>query len=165
MRLLPAEGNGVAFYPLGAGDYRERQPACSSTGALFDVEFEISRDITLFNCRIADAGHIDPAASQRGFERDTVAVGADPVSLNSVGSGKGRRSEEAAAEARSFLVGPVDQPHGEGRFACPVFRTIVFRDGTQTSSPASSPRQPSSQPPFGTESRWLPSTSAFGDAP
>ena len=34
-----------------------------------------------------------------------------------------------------------------------------------TSAPASTPRQPSSQPPLGTESRWLPSTIRSGRAP
>ena len=34
-----------------------------------------------------------------------------------------------------------------------------------TSAPASTPRQPSSHPPFGTESRWLPSTIRSGRAP
>ena len=67
-------------------------------------------------------------------------------------AGGGRRAEERAAEARALLVGPVHEPDGQRR---PAFR----RDAAQHLDPGETFRQPSSQPPFGTESMWPPISS------
>ena len=67
-------------------------------------------------------------------------------------------AEERAAEPRPFLVGPVDEPHGDGRFPLSASRRI-------TSTPATTFSAPSSQPPFGTESMWPPMSTAWSEAP
>ena len=87
--------------------------------------------------------------------RRSIAIGADAVGRDSVCAGECRGAEEAAAEARAFLVGPVDEANGDGRLA-----VVSSADGARTSKPVRTPSAPSSQPPLGTESRWLPRTSA-----
>ena len=63
----------------------------------------------------------------------------------------GGRAEQAAAEARALLVGPVDQlQRDRGRLA------LVRRAGPRARR--STPRQPSSQPPCGTASMCEPTT-------
>ena len=72
--------------------------------------------------------------------------------------GRGR-AEQRAAEPRPFLVGPVDEPDRDGR-ACPPRRS-----GATPRAPATTLRQPSSQPPFGTESIWPPIRTARSERP
>ena len=53
---------------------------------------------------------------ERVRQRDTVGVAPLPQ-LVLVGhrAGRGARAEQRAPEARALLVGPVDEPHGDGR--------------------------------------------------
>ena len=89
-------------------------------GPLLDVEFEVGGDVAAFGGRIADAFDVDLALPQGVFEADAVAIGAGAIGLNGVRAGEGGGPEEAAAEARAFLVGPVHQANGEGRPAVEV---------------------------------------------
>ncbi len=54
------------------------------------------------------------------LEADAIAVGAAAVGLNTVRAGECGGPEEAAAEARALLVGPVHQANGDGRLAVEV---------------------------------------------
>ena len=67
--------------------------------------------------------------------------------------------EQRVAEARALLVGEVDERRPTWRGRGP--RAIV----ASTSAPLSTPRQPSSQPPPGTQSMWLPTTISSSDSP
>ena len=67
---------------------------------------------------------VDVAGGEGGFHGDAVAVGAGAVGGDGVRAGEGGGAEERAAEARAFLVGPVDQADGEGRAA-----VVVAGDG------------------------------------
>ena len=92
-------------------------------------------------------------------QRDAVAVGELPKLVLVGHRARGRaRAEEAAAEARAFLVGPVHEPDRDGRLPSSAIRR-------STSTPATTLRQPSSQPPFGTESMWPPMRTARSDSP
>ena len=59
-----------------------------------------------------------PCARERIGQRDAVAVGERAqLVLVAHRAGGGARAEEAAAEAGTLLVGPVDEAHGHGRLA------------------------------------------------
>ena len=108
-------------------------------------------------------------ARGRGRRRARASASGSAIPSRSVSSrssswsrhraGRGRRAEERAAEARALLVGPVDEPHRRPA-ASP---SAAIRRSTST--PATTFRQPSSQPPFGTESMWPPISSARSDSP
>ena len=102
-----------------------------------------------------------PQRSQRVFHRYAVAIGAHAVSLH-------RRAlpanaddpSRAAAKSRAFFVRPIHQANRHRRLA------VIFRvDAPQNLQPRHHIQAPSSQPPFGTESRCPPISSAFGDSP
>ena len=61
----------------------------------------------------------------------------------------GARAEQAAAEARALLVGPVDELERDAA-------RLLGASARSTSRPPTTLSAPSSQPPFGTESRWPP---------
>ena len=75
-------------------------------------------------------------------------------------AGGGARAEQAAAEARALLVGPVDERRRVSAGGSPARRARAAPPG-----PPSTPSAPSSQPPSGTESRWLPSASSRSERP
>ena len=120
MGLLAVEGDGVALDTLGAEDGGEREAEAFEDGALLDVEFEVGCDVVAFARGVADLGYIYVVGGECGFEGGAVAVGAGAVGGDGVGAGEGGGAEEAAAEARAFLVGPVDDADGEGRAAVGV---------------------------------------------
>ena len=92
--------------------------------------------------------------AERVRQRDAVAVDEPPqLVLVAHRARGGGRAEERAAEARALLVGPVDESHVSGGSPSSAIRR-------STSTPARTLRQPSSQPPFGTESMWPPIRSA-----
>ena len=120
MGFLAVEGDGVALDAFGAEDGGEGKAEALEDGALLDVEFEVGGDVFAFAGGVADLVDVDVAGGEGGFEGDAVAVGAGAVGGDGVGSGEGGGAEERAAEARAFLVGPVDQADGEGRTAIGV---------------------------------------------
>ena len=91
-------------------------------GSLLDMQFQIGAGMAALDGGVPDAVDVDVALAQRVFQADSVAVGAAAVGLDGVRSGKGGGAEEAAAEARAFLVGPIHQANGDGRLAVEVLR-------------------------------------------
>ena len=89
---------------------------------------------------------IDAVLAQRVGERDALSVvqGAQVVLVGHRARRRGR-AEERPAEAGALFVGPVDETHGDRRRPLSAIRR-------STSTAATTLRQPSSQPPFGTES-------------
>ena len=99
-----------------------------------------------------------PVLAQRVRQRDSVAILQRPqLRLVAHGARRGRRAEERAPEAGALLVGPRDEPQSRA--------ARRPRRSASTSTPASTFKQPSSQPPFGTESMCPPISSARSDAP
>ena len=160
MGFLAAEGDGPALHALGSLHDAEGQVEFFQDGALLNVELEVSGEVFLLNSGIADAFDRVPAVTEDGFEGKAVAIGPDAVGFDGVRSGEGRGAEEAAAKASALFVSPIDQLYRDRGLPLYCFARLV-----RTSRPAITPRQPSSQPPFGTESRWLPKTRACADAP
>ena len=72
----------------------------------------------------------------------------------------GRGAEQAAAEARALLVGPVDERH-----ACTGGVPAAADRRAAPRARAITPSAPSSQPPFGTESTCEPTTTVSGRSP
>ena len=109
--------------------------------------------------RVERTVEVDVERRDRVRKRDAVAIDELPQ-LVLVGHRPrcGRRAEQRPAEACTLLVGPVDEPHRDGR-------RPVLGDPAEDLPPASTLRQPSSQPPFGTESMWPPISTARSDAP
>jgi hypothetical protein len=90
--------------------------------------------------RVSDLVDVDVALAQRILKADSVAVGTAAVGLDGVGSGKGGGAEEAAAEARPLLVGPIYQANGDGRLAVEVLcQTAEDLEGGENSETAVEP--------------------------
>jgi hypothetical protein len=95
------------------------------------------------------ASSVTPSLSVRPRSASTVAFPANAADPN-----------RAPPKPRALLIRPVHQLHRHRRPPC-----IRSAKSVSTSSPAITPRHPSSHPPFGTESRWLPTTSARSLSP
>src|SRR5579871_6768394 len=65
---------------------------------------------------------VDAAAPQRVFKANTILVRSPAVRVNRVGARKSRRTEQAAAKSRAFLVCPIDQPNRDRRAAVILVR-------------------------------------------
>ena len=119
--------------------------------ALLDVQLEIR--VRVDRLQLGDARRACDRARRRcrAARREARCPACRPARarrpLQAAAGGRG--SEQAAPETRALFVGPVDdseRPAGR----CPQTRH------RSAASPASTPSAPSSQPPFGTESRWPP---------
>ncbi len=78
-------------------------------------------------CRgFAETIHLHAATAQSVFHFYAVAIGTDAIGSYARCSCKCGRAEQAASETRAFLVGPIDELHGDWRLA------VVLRgDATQ----------------------------------
>ena len=90
----------------------------SSTGPCSMCSSRYAAALSSCRARVERAVEVDAVLMQRVGQRDSVRVGAlSKLVLVGHRAGCGRRAEERAAEARSFLVRPVDEPHGQRRRA------------------------------------------------
>ena len=117
VRFLPLKSDGVTLDALGTGDYPQRKAQAFEHRPLFDVEFEIGGDVGSLAGGFGKTVDRDAAAGERVFESNTVFVGAAAVRFDGVRAGEGGGAQQAAAEARAFFVGPIDQLDGERRAA------------------------------------------------
>ncbi len=108
------EGDGPPLHALGALHDSEWFTEALENGALLDVELEIGGEVFSLSCCFADAVNRDAAGCECGFEGCSVAVGASAVGVDSLRSGEGRGTEETAAEASTFFVGPIDELNRAG---------------------------------------------------
>ena len=115
---LAAEGDLVAFDAEGAEDDSEWELHRLEHGPLLDVELEVGGRAGELAVCVERRVEIDPVFTERVGQRDPVGVGARPE-LVLVGHrpGRGRRAEERATEPGAFLVGPVDEAHGDRRLS------------------------------------------------
>ena len=120
MRLLAMESNCVALYALGAEHHAQRQPHAFEDRSLLNMQLQVGRGVGPLHARIPDPLHVDMALAQSIFQADAVAVCSAAIGLYGVGPGKCGGTEEAAAEARALLVGPIHQANGDRRFAVVV---------------------------------------------
>ena len=115
VRRLAAPGDPMALDSEGAEDDAEREVERLENGSLLDVQLEVGgRRLQLTPC-VEGVVEVDAVLGQSRGQRDAVAVRELPQ-LVLVGhrTGRSARPEEAAAEARALLVGPVDEAHGDG---------------------------------------------------
>src|SRR6185437_14473487 len=115
--FLAVEGDGVALNAFGAEDCGEREAETLEDRTLLDVKLEIGGDVLALARGVAYAVDVDVALGESGFEANAVAIGAYAVGGDRMRAGEGGGAEEGAAEARAFLVRPVDDAEGEGRAA------------------------------------------------
>ena len=161
VRRLAAPGDPVALDAERAEHGPERQPERLEHRPLLDVQLEVGRRVLELRARLERAVELDAvlARARPAARSPSRSVSAPQVVLVRHRPRRRARAEQRAAEARALLVGPVDEPHGDRRRRPPP------RSRRSTSTAATTLRQPSSQPPFGTESMWPPSrTRALGVA-
>ena len=86
--------------------------------ALLDVQLQVrGRVLELRSC-VERPVEVDAVGAERVGQRDAVPVGQQPQLVLVAHRAAGRRrAEQRAAEARPFLVGPVDEPDGDRRRA------------------------------------------------
>ena len=119
---VPLDAEGSQYDP-------ERQAERLEDGALLDVQLEVGGRRVELAPRLERSVEVDPVLGERVRERDAVPV-RELAELVLVGHRPGRcaRAEQAAAEARALLVGPVDEAQGDRRRS-------VFRDAAQDLDP------------------------------
>ena len=160
VRRLTGPGDPVPLDAERAEDGAQRQVEPFQHRPLLDVQLEIGGGVLELAARLGRAVEVDAVRCERLRQRDAVAVRQPAQLVLVVHRPGGRaRAEQAAPEAGALLVGPVDEPH-RGRAALP---SAASRRSTST--PAITFRQPSSQPPFGTESMCPPISSARSEPP
>ena len=115
LHRLPADPDGVALDPGGAGDDAHREAVAFEHRALLDVQLEIGDGGFQAGARRGRRVEVDPMRVQRVDQCDAVAVGdvADGARVERPGREAG--AEQRAAEARPLLVGPVDEGDRDGR--------------------------------------------------
>ena len=154
MSRLAAPGDPGALDPERAEHDPERQSQRLEHRPLLDVKLEVGARALQLRARLGCAVEIDAVLAERVRE-------GNPVPVLSFRSSSWSRIDPAAAE----------EPKRERPKRAPSSSAqLTRRTGTgglpssairrSTSEPATTLRAPSSQPPFGTESRWPPITSA-----
>ena len=140
---LAAPGDAVALDTESPEHDAEREIQGLEHRPLLDVELEVR------------TGAFEPAARVRARPRSTPnapsASGSETPSRSRAfrtrpgppSSPRPRRAEQGTAEAGTFFVGPVDEPHRHRRRPCPAIRRSTSRrrarSGTRRASPRSGP--------------------------
>ena len=157
MRFLPVERDGMALHALGSEHDPERQAESFENGALFNVQFEIGRGVLLV-ARLRVQLDLDPATAKGVFQPDRLCRRPRSASIDSVPA-KAEEPKDCARSAPSSSAQSTSRIVTGGR---PPNSAATRR---RIASPDMMPSAPSSQPPFGTESRCPPTRSAFPDSP
>lgn len=114
---LAGEGDLMALDAAGAEHGRQRLVEIEEDGALLDVELEVGGGVFLACGGLFHVFEIDAEFRERVGEGDAVLVGEAACLVHVEVSGKGGGSEQAFPEACAFLVRPIDDLDGDGRFA------------------------------------------------
>ena len=116
VRGLAAKGDLVALDAEGAEDDAERQVERLEHRPLLDVQLEVRRRVLQPAARLERAVEVDSVLGEGVRQRDPVRVAAlTQLVLVAHRAGRRRGAEQRATEARTLLVGPVDDPHGQRR--------------------------------------------------
>ena len=94
--------------------------------SLLDVQLQVGRGVLLLARRFGKTVDRKAAARNGVFQADAVFVRAPAIGIDAGSSGEGRRSQQAAAKARAFFVGPIHQANGHRRPA-----VILLRESPQ----------------------------------
>ena len=113
VRGLAAKGDLVTLGGEGAGDDSQRQAHRLEHRSLLDVELEVGGGAAQAAAGLEHAVEAHAAARQHVGHRLAVAVAQATSDFEVEASRRGARAEQAQPEARAFLVGPVDQAHGD----------------------------------------------------
>ena len=127
VRGLAVEGHGVPLDAERAEHGAERAVEVQQDGALLDVEFQVGGGVDEFAVGILDGCQVDPVLAQGVGQADAVAVAEQAGLVQIEVARTGGASEQALAEARAFLVGPVDESDGDRRVAA-VLRVDAAED-------------------------------------
>ena len=117
VRRLAAEDHAVALDADGAEHRSDRQTEALEHRPLLDVQLEVGAHVAESAPAVARAVELDAVRADRVLEADSVGIRevAHRVGIERP-AGRGG-AEEAAAETRALLVGPVDERDGAGRRA------------------------------------------------
>jgi hypothetical protein len=131
------KSNRMPLDPLGTEHHTKWQLHIFENRSLLDVQFQISGCITAFRASIADPIDIDATVPKGILQTNSIAVSTNSIPGNGVGTGKRRRAKQAPAEARAFLIGPIDQPNRD-RWPAMKFLTETpqhLKTGKNTQAP------------------------------
>ena len=158
VRGLTAEDQSLALDALGAGDRADAATHRLEDRALLDVHLDVRLHVGHARAGAVEVVDVDAVLGEHLGQLVALLVGQPAQHLDVERADTGRRAEQAAAEPSALLVGPVDQRDGDRRRA-------FGGERRSSSRPDITPSAPSSQPPFGTLSRWLPTTSMSSRSP
>ena len=117
MGRLAVKCDRVAFNAEGAKNGPQGQTEVQQHRPLFDVQFQVGGRVLEFPPAFPGPLQVNPNFLEGVRQADAVLVlesaGFAEVEMPRTGGG----TEEALAEARPFLIGPIDQADGDGRFA------------------------------------------------
>ena len=147
----PRKRDLVALDAERAEHDAEREIHALQHRALLDVELEVGGRVRELRVGVERAVEVDAVLGQGVLPADPGGVGALPE-LGLVGHGPARRRSSRTASGRSAR--PPRRPSSTSRTVTGGVPSSAIR--RRTSTPATTLREPSSQPPFGTESMWPP---------
>ena len=113
----PRPGDPPALDAERAEHGAEREVQRLEHRPLLDVELEVGGRALELRARLERAVEVDAvrARARRAARRRRGRSAARSSSWSAIEPRRGGRAEERAAEARALLVGPVDEPDGDGR--------------------------------------------------
>ena len=112
----------MTFYSLGAEHDAKRKMHVFENGPLLDMQLQIGRCIATFSASVTDAVDINITVPESILKTNSITVCADAVDGDGMSTGKCRRTEEASAEPRTLLIGPIDQSNRDGGPAMEILR-------------------------------------------
>jgi hypothetical protein len=102
------KGNRVPLHPLGSEHDAKWKMHVFENGPLFDVQLQVSSCVVAFSNGITNPFDVNVTVTKGVLKANPIAVHANTVDGDSVGSGKCGRTEEAPSEACALLIGPIN---------------------------------------------------------
>ena len=118
---LAPEGDRMPLDAEGAEHRPQRQIEVEEHRPLLDVEFQVGRGGGEFPPAVLDLLEVDADLGQGGRQGDAGLVDQPPGLVHVEIARAGRRAEQALAEPRPLLVGPVDHAERDRRPAAMLF--------------------------------------------
>jgi hypothetical protein len=105
----------MSLHTFGTEHDSKRKVHAFKDRSLLDVQLQISGCIAAFSASVTDPVDVDATVPQSILQTNSIAVGTDTIHVDRLSSSERRRAEEATAEARTLLIGPIDQPNRDWR--------------------------------------------------
>jgi hypothetical protein len=113
VRVRAGEAHDVALHAERAQHRAEREVELLEHRPLLDVELQVGDRVAQARAGLAHPVELHAVGGERVGERRPVPVGEPAHRIRVERTRAGARAEQAAAEARALLVGPVDEHEGE----------------------------------------------------